>query len=92
MIFPKVSRTYVGLTTSFFCNSSWFTAWFFSRQKIFPQNNITFTIMDFDRLTIKYVNLTNTGYYFCFGTYPRSSTYYIAMAELLVYGMLTLML
>ena len=91
MIFPKVGKANIGLTTSFICNNTEMTEWYFSRQYSIPENSIPL-LSESKKLIIKDVNLTNGGYYFCFGRHQKGSQYLLAMAELQVYGMLILML
>ena len=91
MIFPKVGKANIGLTTSFICNNTEMTEWYFSRQYSIPENSIPL-LSESKKLIIKDVNLTNVGYYFCFGRHKKGSQYLLAMAELQVYGMLILML
>ena len=91
MIFPKVAKANIGLTTSFTCNNTEMTEWYYSRRYSIPENSRPI-LSDRKRLIIKDVKLTNAGYYFCFGRYQNGSQNFLAMAELQVYGMLILML
>ena len=91
MLFPKVGRAIVGLTTSFVCNTTEKTRWYYSRGPTIPENSRPI-LQNSKRLIIKDVNLTSAGYYFCFGKYSKGSKNFLAMAELQVFGTLTIML
>jgi len=86
-ISPKHQKIDKGDTkTVFSCESSKFIQWFFNKNKV-PSN--AYSIMKSATtfvLVIKHADLCNYGSYQCFGWDAKGKEYFIAEANMKVYG------
>ena len=57
--------------------------WFYNSVDVYPKTNPISKRSSYD---IRNANVTNTGYYFCYGKYETSQEYFVAKAHITING------
>lgn len=81
-IYPSKQKTTSGGNVTFYCNSS-NAIWYY--QYFRNINSWQFIIVG-SMLERKLVRYSDTGYYYCYGSYSNSSKHFIAITQLNVHG------
>ena len=84
---PSSSELDYGDNITFTCSSSQNTLWIKSNTDNPKTGNLV--MYGTTKLSFYFVQLSDIGYYFCFGYNPINKEYFLAMTKLEVYGKLT---
>ncbi len=80
---PLVSVLFVGQSGHFSCDSNELTVWFFEKSKGLPRS----PPISYDKMySLINAQISEEGFYFCYGKYEGEPNYFIGKAKLYVQG------